>query len=488
MSLVHYRTIPMQRRTSPPIDAAGIPSQAITGLTKSRTPLIMVFALVMHCLAGETQNLNAEQASQPPPDKRIQRIVFVDEQQTPIEGVKFLPHALNTSYFWPEKIMGKPKAYFSNKQAAIEVEYPPVFADGKVVCETIDGVASDVMHISQIARVPVISGKESRVVMKPGIRLALQGIDENGQSLQSFTALASSDQAPKTWKPLPDGFIESHAMPLGHSQVMLVHPREDGKTCFSECWVLQLTEQDRATGRVMENIEVLPGVRLDGRLAEQVPRPVKNGMVMAYCAPLPIETAVDQDYVDFLIWSDWTEIREDGTFTFDSLPQKGKVQVIALCDGWIGKTDRRTVGEQITLEGEGLEIVLPMYPTIQAVVFAIDRQGKPVENARIDFGPNQVVWDRFSTRLGRCNRSIDSILSMFDPTHRPVLPVTVESRFRRFTNEQGMARIPNLPAQSQGCAIRKNESSHQVESDLEVRVTNEMTTPNFEVFLTVQID
>ncbi len=100
----------------------------------------------------------------------------------------------------------------------------------------------------------------------------------------------------------------------------------------------------------MENIEVLPGVRLDGRLAEQVPRPVKNVMVMAYCAPLPIETAVDQDYVDFLIWSDWTEIREDGTFTFDSLPQKGKVQVIALCDGWIGKTDRRTVGEQITLE------------------------------------------------------------------------------------------------------------------------------------------
>ncbi len=55
---------------------------------------------------------------------------------------------------------------------------------------------------------------------------------------------------------------------------------------------------------------------------------------MAYVAPLPIEgRAANQADADFLIWSDWTEVREDGTFTFASVPPKGKVQLIAACDG-----------------------------------------------------------------------------------------------------------------------------------------------------------
>ncbi len=95
--------------------------------------------------------------------------------------------------------------------------------------------------------------------MQPGLRLALQGIDEEGDPVKEFTALMSSDQAPAKWERKADGFIESKAIAIGHYQTMLVNPKPDGKTCFSECLIFQFTEADLSKGVVVENIEVLPG-------------------------------------------------------------------------------------------------------------------------------------------------------------------------------------------------------------------------------------
>ncbi len=62
----------------------------------------------------------AEKEAESKDVKKVQRIEFVDDQEKPIEGVNFLPFGLNTSYFWPEDLMGKATTYRSNAEGVIE--------------------------------------------------------------------------------------------------------------------------------------------------------------------------------------------------------------------------------------------------------------------------------------------------------------------------------------------------------------------------------
>ncbi|HEY4258788.1 MAG TPA: M56 family metallopeptidase, partial [Schlesneria sp.] len=103
----------------------------------------------------------------------------------------------------------------------------------------------------------------------------------------------------------------------------VVHIPDSGPALFSELIDLKPTPDQR----IVVNAELKPGVRLEGQLGAEVPRPVKNGRVFATLA-----SRVDAPIQGY--WEAETEIAGDGTFVFESLPANEEAQLVAVCDGW----------------------------------------------------------------------------------------------------------------------------------------------------------
>ena len=97
----------------------------------------------------------------------------------------------------------------------------------------------------------------------------------------------------------------------------IVHVPETGPTWFSD-----LIDLRRVNYPFRLNLALKPGVRVEGSLGERVPRPVKNGRIVA-----EIIDGTDS-------WSHWTwlasaKIDPDGKFVLESLPAEENLQLIA---------------------------------------------------------------------------------------------------------------------------------------------------------------
>ena len=59
--------------------------------------------------------------------KKTQRVIAVDHDGRPIAGVTIKPYGLNTRYFWPERLLGKPIESTTDKNGLASLEYPLLF-------------------------------------------------------------------------------------------------------------------------------------------------------------------------------------------------------------------------------------------------------------------------------------------------------------------------------------------------------------------------
>jgi hypothetical protein len=167
---------------------------------------------------------------------------------------------------------------------------------------------------------------------------------------------------------------------------------------------------------------------------------------MALQAPMPFEDKENVG-IETLRWGDWVPIREDGSFEFVSLPRSGKIQMIAKCDGFVGKADDRgfTIGESFEIEEVETRVTLEMTPTIDVEIVVTDKAGLPISGADVGFSPNQ-LWDGWGSQIvGEKWKSIDEVVARLDPTKSDP---ERERDFRDYLSEtdaEGIARIRNLP-------------------------------------------
>ena len=397
--------------------------------------------------------------------KKKQRILVVGPDDKPIANASFKAWGLNTSYFWPTKQMGPPIAHRTNADGIAEVDYPEMIG-GTVLCTSIHGVVSHPDYIRAIARVTVSESKDFEVKLKQGISFKLKAVDEDGKPLSKpFTVIMSGNTPPENWNDLGNGTIESKAIPNGDHQAIIVMPGTDGKTCFSEPLFIRVGEKDREKGVLLEDVEVYAGTRVAGKISDKVPRPIRDGQVMALQAPMPFN---DKENVGIatLRWGDWVPIREDGSFELVSLPRSGKIQMIAKCDGFVGKSDDRgfTIGESFDIEERESKVTLDMTPTIDVEIVVTDKAGLPISGADVGFNPNQRWAGWGSQILGEKWKSMDEVVARLDPTKS--LPET-DSAFSDFSTEtdaEGIARIRNIPQDERSFYVGKKE--YEVQEDV----------------------
>lgn len=381
--------------------------------------------------------------------KKRQRVAVVSEDGKPIANAKIQPFGLNRSYFWPIREMGEAGSLKTDDQGIVELEYPEMIG-GKVRTTSIDCMVSHPEFVGAVARIPVRVDEDSKVTLKNGVRVRIAPVDEDGKPVTApISALLSGDTPPDSWIRDASGSIETKSIPVGNHQLLIVLPMPDGKTRFSEILSFHFDDKDLVDGVLIDDVELTQGVRVFGRLPDDIPRPIKNGWVQIVQFPLPLQGAANAG-LEMLHWAERAPIDKDGNFEFPSLPASGRIQLIALCDGWVSPGENVfTKGTTVQVTGSDLEVDLEMMPTMDAHLEIVDENDQPIENAEIYFSPNQLWADWGSQILGEQMSTLNGIeiqLKLIDESK--------QIKFRRAetysgkTDAQGKCSILNLPLRS----------------------------------------
>ena len=218
-------------------------------------------------------------------------------------------------------------------------------------------------------------------------------------------------------------------------------------------WFSAVTHITAVAGQTNElAVELKPGVVVHGRLDDTVPRPVRNGRVIAHVWPQdekPENSPPD--------WHAWSNIRADGTFDLSSLPE-GQLEIVALCDGFVstngpGEFPSMHYPQKHLIGANDLTLTLGMEPTASLEVQVTDDQGKPLKDARVITGPNVRYGEWAATILGSdCYNTADFLRdagkrdSWLKWWLRP-------ASFQGTSDVSGLALILNLPSEADAFSV-----------------------------------
>ena len=366
-------------------------------------------------------------------------VQLVDDQGKPISGATVCPYAMRGAEggghgYWNEELIGPPKTVLSDEAGKAVIQYP-VHIGSATDPLTTNAVSFLVRHTDYVQQVVHFNlGPElAKVTVKAGCEVQLSAIDPNGQRVSEFAVLMAGSLSPSYWADDGQGGRRTRSASDGSWQTMIVKPQSDGPTLFSG--VLPLRVQPDQDVRI-RNVKLSPGTKILGSLAGNVPRPVKNGYVIATSAPKPAENSYGEKDPS-LTWHDWTEIKEDGTFELASIPRGGDLQVIGICDGWLSSTNipeangHFIMGQLFKLDKDNpqIELTLEMEQTGSLELTVLQPDGSPLNEGEISSWPNQLYLKGGSTLLGMRYRSLQLVETQ-------LLPVGEQSRPRRESERQ----------------------------------------------------
>ncbi|MSR58162.1 MAG: hypothetical protein EXS05_10855 [Planctomycetaceae bacterium] len=259
----------------------------------------------------------------------------------------------------------------------------------------------------------------------------------------------------------------------------ILHVPEKGSVPFSD--LIDLTQQ--ANSPIALNLTLKPGVRFVGRLSGDIPRPVRQGRVVA-------RIVTGRDAWTNWHWSATADVADDGKFVLDSLPPDEHLQLIALCDGWVSTSPTKEEDDAYASEN-GFTIPdfhsvaghvrprlfrindrpvvrsVPLERTSSCEVTVVDLQGNPVPDAKVDFSPNQFCFNGGGQILGNGFDMLSAIRDDIAAGGRRSRPPawSSENRYSAKTGAQGTALISGLPSGAPGDRTTPIEYMFRVSHD-----------------------
>lgn len=259
----------------------------------------------------------------------------------------------------------------------------------------------------------------------------------------------------------------------------IVHVPEQGPAWFSP--VVDLRKF--SSHSISLDLALHPGVRVTGRLAEDVPRPITNGYVLGMVLSGP-----GTSHTESVRISTVAKVASDGTFHFDSLPANEHLQLFASCDGW---TSRSLTGEELKayqdqhgfvvhypemttfepshgqlprllhLSGDHVQTVIPMNQAAKLAVTVTDQEGNPLADVEVQVPDDNILFNGYSG-LGRGFDLFAHIRHrLASPEDEAVGVGALEDRTVARTDAEGKAVIVNIPVtgprQSQSVLLSSKE-------------------------------
>lgn len=252
--------------------------------------------------------------------------------------------------------------------------------------------------------------------------------------------------------------VDRNSQQMSH-QMRVVHFPPEGPVLFSN--VIDLNE--REDNPLQLELTLKPGVRVEGRLADNVPRPVMNGRVIAIVSNgTELRTRMRLRAV--------ASINADGTFVIPSLPAGETAQIVAGCDGWASTPppvaeglafiasqgskslyfaefiDLRVYPQLHRLEGTAIHPVLNMRRTATCAVTVKDVEGKPISGAEVSVLCQATFFDGTAEVLGGGIDDLEKYRKQRETGERPTVTRVFrpKSQYLVTTDANGVAVIKNL--------------------------------------------
>jgi len=223
---------------------------------------------------------------------------------------------------------------------------------------------------------------------KPAPLEGLYALWSDGRSWQSGAKLSTT----------ADGALRIPPMPAGKGQVLIARLDGEHVTHFSS--IIQLELENGQTQH--RRVELQPAARLEGKLSDNVPRPVTNGRLKVQSLPRK-RASLGNSFE----WLTWAPIAEDGTFVIESWPAGEAAQVIALSDRYIAKSARvpKVIEKEVGDVGSfrGPQVFLPtdfkntleveMTPLVGCDIQTVDDSGSALAGVKVSSYPNVSWWN-----------------------------------------------------------------------------------------------
>ncbi|MBL8857111.1 MAG: hypothetical protein JNL28_01220 [Planctomycetes bacterium] len=166
------------------------------------------------------------------------------------------------------------------------------------------------------------------VTMEPARRVIVTAVAPDGRMLTDFVVHADrEDRTTITWVARPDGRQETTRLSAGIHTIWVECEPAESVHLSSSAVSIEVTD----TGSQEVIVQLLPSSNVRGKLADVVPRPVRNGQVRLIAH---VGRKMDYGFVKTLD----APILEDGTFEVQGVPP-GFCEVFALCSEWVTTTN-----------------------------------------------------------------------------------------------------------------------------------------------------
>lgn len=400
-------------------------------------------------------------------------VVVQDEDGKPIEGATILPTGFRVkgihgadAYGWNKKLFGPPEKAVTDGEGKAYVKYPvESIPEEKEFTGKLIFAVSHPEFASVFIQSYSVDSPEQPIQLIRGIHLEVSGyIGSNHQPVTNLIPNLSEDGIrQEDWQKMDNGVFTYDKLSPGGHLLQLMGRLPSGEVVYSD--TIAFTGEKGKPCHL--TLEMNSGIRLEGRLDDNVPRPVKNGRVMISVRPKEYPAldvvedyyAADQKYGGYTarqFWHSYRPINEDGNFVFESVPP-GTADVVVLGDGFasksIGQLQNRVDGalvkgpvmaipQAFPLVSPVTKIEVTTEPTATLEFTATTKSGKPIEGVRLGMYPSAFrMWGPFGWMKNSSEEPYRDIPHLSDPI------------FSGKTDKNGKLVLNNIPAETRGIDI-----------------------------------
>ncbi len=391
-------------------------------------------------------------------------VLVVDEDGKPVQGASITPDGFRVkgghhadAWGW-RKDFGPAEKVVTDQDGKATLKYPVM---GVPEEKEYTGALIFSVFQPKFATVRIqdfsVDGTDNPIRLTRGIQLEVSGYF--GADHQPVTdivpSLSQEGVRSEDWQKKENGVMAFQKLGPGGHLIQLMGQLPDGEVVFSDS---QFFTAERG-GSYQFNLEMKPGIRLEGRIDDSIPRPVKNARVMISMRPKEYPGLsviddfydLDEKYGGRYFWHSYRPIAEDGSFLFESIPP-GEVDVTVLGDGFVSKSigalyNRRNgvldakptvmvIPQAFPLVAPVTKIEVATEPTTTLDITTTTTDGKPIEGMYAGLYPSAF---RMKGRMGWLTNSSEEPFRQV-----PQLPGL---SFSGKTDENGKLVLRNIPAE-----------------------------------------
>jgi hypothetical protein len=443
-----------------------------------------IFALLAFCSTWNASVAQDDADTQDDPKKKPDvemlecNVKVIDPDGHPVEEATVYCTGLRSKeqpgshWGWSGQQLGKVPKIKTDAEGIAKMPYPKMLSDEYTTGEMTWSVEHP--DFVNYRRDHSVDDDPAEITMERGFRIALTAVDASGEKIKENLYAVASFTGGGEWEVKKNGTLVSSVMKKQDGILRVVCFEENKPTLFSDEIEIKPGDKSRV---LLKDIQLSLGCRVEGRLNDEVTRPVKNGYVIANIVKLPNRAANLLGRRPSWHWSDEAKISEDGTFVFESLPADVAVQVIPICDGWVPAKPKAeevlaaiqsenpdqvkrmieafSATPQVFKIGDGeITANLEMVKGFSVRLKVVDQDDEPLKGIDVGTAPNQywfnsgsqILGDSYSTRsMWQLKQDGVDLMTHFKSRERPYFGKT---------DEEGMFVFKNMPPGSHDISAR----------------------------------